>query len=1119
VCALNKVLTYDILRQKRIPAALCSNDAVSCYDRIVHAVASLCMQRLGVSAATCQLMFGTLQNMKHYVSTAYGMCDTPYGALEIPLQGVGQGNGAGPAIWLIMTIPLINLLRDKGFGFQSTTVLTGESYRFVCYTFVDDTDTIHSAITHDTPPAEVIHNMQNVIDTWEGGLRATGGALSHAKSYWYLLSLKWHQTRQVWQYQTIADTPGILTIRGQSNQRQTLTRHEPDHAEETLGLWIAPDANQNAQVRALQAKIMQWSDRIRTRHLSISLSWLFLTSGLSMALRYPLAATNLSKKECHCLMQPFLDIALPAMGLPRRMPHAVLFAPASYMGYGLVDIWFQQAVDQINVCLDYGHRTDGDITGHLLRDVTESLRLELGLPLSPMTYDYKTLHLCTTPTKLHVLWQFCSDSGFTLRDGLPPSQLLRENDCFIMEVFLNSKRYSPKELAILNRCRMALHVTLLSEMVTGDGRAMTQGALDRRHPFTNRSYKYWPTVGTPNAPAWRMWRDALIHNFLPIHTRNGTLTQHLGQWHVQPAGWQWFFDPPSKAVIHVPIQGCPRLFLPQARTQQTRRMRYLLCPHSDATYCLPHTALPTTIQGNDHLVCHTGTCSVLPTPPVLRTHAWSGLCIHTPSEMSVLLQGIRQGEAIAVTDGSFKNNLGTAGFTIQPHLHDETDQDSFIMVNQTPGDPRDMDAYRAELGGIFGIIDLANHLCNSFAITSGHITVGCDCSSALVNITSPYPLATGRPHHDLLSGIRTLIDQSPISWKFQHVRGHQDDHTEYHMLDRWARLNVDMDHLAKLYWDTLVSSHGLVSPPVFHLLPAPGQWTIWHGAYRLPCWTTQRAQHIYYRKPASEFWSKRLHCEHPLETLDWSSASLAFRRTVVHQRLWIPKWWCSTLPIGKNLVRWGQPAVMLACPRCGEDESHRFHVIRCLHPDATALCDSHLEQLGHFLDTSHTAPDIKLGILSLLTSVIRDSAWTPPPTTAVATATAFTTQLQIGLRPILDGFFSPEWARAQQLHYDSLGRRSTGTQWLSQITRRIWQIAWEMWIHRRKILESTEAHTLPALHMALNASIDEAYLAYQSHPSPAPSLARWFARASRLLHKESLDWKTRWLEMIGTINP
>jgi hypothetical protein len=66
-CGLNKVLTYDILRQRKTPAALCSNDAKSCYDRIIHSIANICLQQVGVQANTCQVMLGTLQQMKHYI--------------------------------------------------------------------------------------------------------------------------------------------------------------------------------------------------------------------------------------------------------------------------------------------------------------------------------------------------------------------------------------------------------------------------------------------------------------------------------------------------------------------------------------------------------------------------------------------------------------------------------------------------------------------------------------------------------------------------------------------------------------------------------------------------------------------------------------------------------------------------------------------------------------------------------------------------------------------------------------------------------------------------------------------------------------------------------------------
>ena len=55
--SLNKRLTYDIIRQKKRPGVLCSNDAKSCYDWIVHLVASLAMQRVGapVEPIICML--------------------------------------------------------------------------------------------------------------------------------------------------------------------------------------------------------------------------------------------------------------------------------------------------------------------------------------------------------------------------------------------------------------------------------------------------------------------------------------------------------------------------------------------------------------------------------------------------------------------------------------------------------------------------------------------------------------------------------------------------------------------------------------------------------------------------------------------------------------------------------------------------------------------------------------------------------------------------------------------------------------------------------------------------------------------------------------------------------
>jgi hypothetical protein len=77
-CGLNKVLTADTARQRRRPTALCSNDAKQCCDRIVHTVAIICLQRVGVHQNTSRVMLGTLQQMQHYVKTAYGTSERSY---------------------------------------------------------------------------------------------------------------------------------------------------------------------------------------------------------------------------------------------------------------------------------------------------------------------------------------------------------------------------------------------------------------------------------------------------------------------------------------------------------------------------------------------------------------------------------------------------------------------------------------------------------------------------------------------------------------------------------------------------------------------------------------------------------------------------------------------------------------------------------------------------------------------------------------------------------------------------------------------------------------------------------------------------------------------------------
>jgi hypothetical protein len=125
--ALNKVLSFDLIRQARMDAAVCSNDAKSCYDLIVHAITSIRMQQQNVPSSACICVFTTLQNLHHTVSTLYGDSKSGYGGTlwEVPYSGVGQGNGASPSIWEVVINPVLKMIKDEGFGCMYKTSIEG----------------------------------------------------------------------------------------------------------------------------------------------------------------------------------------------------------------------------------------------------------------------------------------------------------------------------------------------------------------------------------------------------------------------------------------------------------------------------------------------------------------------------------------------------------------------------------------------------------------------------------------------------------------------------------------------------------------------------------------------------------------------------------------------------------------------------------------------------------------------------------------------------------------------------------------------------------------------------------------------------------------------------------
>lgn len=1104
-CTLNKILSLDIIRQERRIAALCSNDARSCYDRIIHTIASICMQRMGVSAEACHVIFGTLQELQHHVRTAFGERARGYGAVRIPLHGVGQGNGAGPAIWLVITIPLISMLRRAGFGLRVFTPLTKEECLLSCFVYVDDADSIHAPLADPTlTVGRVSADMQRMLDLWSGGLHATGGMIEGEKSYWYLIDFKWNSRTLEWEYKSIAETPSTVYLRNPGQLPQPLARKEswePD-PDGTLGTFIAMDGNQRAILDSLRTKVDLWADKIRTGQLTPTEGWLSFKTGLLASLRYQLSTSNLTRKECRTITVKLKHAALQASKLPLTLPDAVVYAPRSYLGVGVPEIWHDQAYLFIEHCLRHGSLSD-DPTGVLLRSVIQSMRLEMGVQKCPLQYPHSRWFRCVTKNQFFAMWEYASCASLELRDGLPDLEVGRDNDVFLMEAF-EHHGYSPVELKQLNLCRLYLRVYLLSDLTTGTGTHLDETLATGRRPLLTHARLRWPKSGTPSAHCWRLWESALVRCFVGDHDQYPwKLRVQLGDW-IAPALYGSAFYSVSRDCIYCPdVIGRFQQFRRAGRVGATRQptfQRFTTCSE------LPGDAIPTTTKGSLTAIRHTGIVTHRPCPPTLPDEWWA-ILTDDSLPLQDLLDAILSGTAIVLTDGSLKDEFGTAAFAFKSSIEDPR---RLAFVHMTPGLPHSMTPYRAELGGLYGVAAFLDRLQQHPSFPSnGSITIACDCKEALTHTFLDRPPAPKFADMDLLWEIFLFKRSSRITWRDHWVKGHQDNHVAYVDLDAWGRLNVDMDSMAKDHW-RLLQNH---RPAPFSLEPSPGVWSLWHQGNRVSQWTTGVAERYYFNPMAEHYWTTKYT---NLEVLDFPAVRAAYQSLSLYYQLRIPKVLCRRLPVGSVISSWS-PSNSSACPRCGApDETHR-HVLCCQHTGASSLVNKWLDQLELWLVKQSTHPTLRRGVVTLLRSSFRGMPWVPPDTNIDSIRTTFLRQSQFGSSSVLFGWWTNGWAEAQHAYYLSLQRRTTGKRWLTRLITKQWEIAWDLWKHRMEIAKTPDSFSLAHENALLDAVVTADY--HRLHDSHPPQLDRWFRFTLQNLLNFPLSYKQEWLDMVRSFDP
>ena len=166
---LLKQLSYDLSHQCRTNLATFDNDASTCYDRIIVALAMLAARRLRMPRNAVQTHAEALHMMRYYVKTVHGISEDCYqGTVFEPLFGTGQGSGASPAAWLALIVILLNTI-DKELPDDRMTFidpLTKKPCSRLADAFVDDT-MLGKSDSGDLSYEDLIGRLQLIAQTWE----------------------------------------------------------------------------------------------------------------------------------------------------------------------------------------------------------------------------------------------------------------------------------------------------------------------------------------------------------------------------------------------------------------------------------------------------------------------------------------------------------------------------------------------------------------------------------------------------------------------------------------------------------------------------------------------------------------------------------------------------------------------------------------------------------------------------------------------------------------------------------------------------------------------------------------------------------------------------------------
>lgn len=436
-----------------------------------------------------------------------------------------------------------------------------------------------------------------------------------------------------------------------------------------------------------------------------------------------------------------------------------------------------------------------------------------------------------------------------------------------------------------------------------------------------------------------------------------------------------------------------------------------------------------------------------------ETWMWDNLTVE--GEEDWILESIREGDCVAVTDGSYMDGVDStvcsAAFIFECQKKRGRITGSFCEQSSVAC------SYRGELLGLLAIHLILASVCTANEGFQGAVEIYSDCKAALWTLENlpPTSIPARFRHADILKIILIHCKNESLDMKYEHVVAHQDDEEEFEYLSRPSQLNCMMDLKAK---QAILDWEAAGRPSIQRKLPREAL-VIRVGKEKVTSNSGDLVRFWAHRSIARSLFLKRgIFYSREFDLIDWEAVGTALGVVPRLFQIWACKQVMGIAGTFKFRSRYEQEMDPM-CPSCQVEEEDCGHILRCREEGRVAALVASLDALEEWLEETDTDPILVEGIMSFLRGrgegSLEDSFIGYPR----EYRTLGMRQDRIGWRRFMEGMIVADFRRLQIRHLRRQGLRNSGDKWAREFIIKLLECTHGQWLYRNVVVYDQLAGT------------------------------------------------------------